>query len=529
MSTTTPVDVARKDPLAHPGVTSMRLFEYPHAPGPHLKKLYNALFQAVHPGYELAPKRIAALFPRDSGKSESAGVVFPTWVVLKYPHLRVAVISKTADLASERTRKAVEHIERYAPEFGVELEKPVPGTEVRTTDNEHTEPTLAPYGLESQLTGKHFDVIIYDDIVDWENQRTETQRRNVRQYWADYEKNLPDSASEIDGGAVQCLIGTRKHPQDLYATSILESNRWAVMLHRAVKEEDWPLIENREWKVKGTDGEVYDTVGGLPPGIQVAPGGVIPNREITVLWPNRRQPPDVLYDLVDSGDSLAIWRRENQLDPEALSGEVFKSEWLIYEEDIPKPPSSFDWMAAMDVAVIEDLQKAAEREGDYSAVCLMAVDRGEDRLRAYVVELARKRGLSVKQNKEWAADTLSGWCGDWGIEPDRLVDFPVESNKAPGVAQRLRDDTVLPARPAESTDNKEARIHDFGGAVESGEVRFIGHSGEERWREFEVNEWLQFPNAAFDDRLDVLAILWRELDRGQSSWSGSEVGLDGVL
>lgn len=528
-NTTSPVAVAKKNPLAHPGVAAMRLFEYPEPPGPHLKKLYNALYRAVSDRHPHAPKRLAALLPRDSGKSESAGVVFPTWMVLKYPELRVAVISKTADLASERTRKAVEHIEAHAPRFGIELETPVPDTELRTEVNDNKEPTLAPYGLESQLTGKHFDVIVWDDIADWENQRTATQRRNVRNYWEDYEKNLPDSASTIPGGAVQCMIGTRKHPQDIYATNVLDSNRWWVMQHRAIKESDWPLVEDRAWRVRGTDGEVYDSVQALPAGVQVAPGGVLPNQDVTVLWPDRRPPAEVLYDLVDSEESLAIWRRENQLDPEALSGEVFKSDWIRYVEDIPKPPSSFEWHAAMDVAVIEDLQEAAEREGDFSAVCLAGVDRSADPTAVYVVECARKRGLSVKQNKEWAAEMLADWTARWGIDLETLAEMPVESNKAPGVAQRLRDETRLPARPVESTDNKEARIHDFGGAVESGEVMFVGHAGQDRWRDFEVEEWLQFPNAEHDDRLDCLAILVRELDQGSSSWSGSDVGLGGVV
>lgn len=519
-----PTDIALKDPLVHPAVTSLRLFEYPEPPGAHLKKLYTALYRAMSPDHPDAPKRVAALLPRDSGKSESAAVVFPTWVVLNHPHLRVAVISKTADLAAERTRKARDHIAEYAPDVGVDLETPVPDTELRTTANEHTEPTLAPYGLESQLTGKHFDVIVWDDIVDWENQRTATQRRNVQQYWRDYEKNLPDSASQVPGGAVQCVIGTRKHEQDIYATDILDTSRWWVMQHTQIKRADWPVVENRCWSVRGSDGAVYGDIDDLPDGVNVAPDGVIPDREITVLWPERRPAESVLADLIDADDSLAIWRRENQLDPGALSGEVFKSDWIRYVEDIPHPPSSFNWWAAMDVAVIEDAQVAAERKGDYSAVCLAAVDRSADPTAVYVVELAHDRGLSVKGNKEWAERTLTEWADRWGITPKKLTNMPVESNKAPGVAQRLRDDSELPARPVESTDSKEARIHDFGGAVETDEVRFVGHAGQERWGDFEKNEWVQFPHAEHDDRLDCMAILWREISR-----SGGEVKTVGSM
>ena len=516
-------EIAEQNPLAHPAIASIQLFEYPHAPGPHLRKVYNAVWKAVDPAFPNAPTRICILLPRGSGKSESAGVVTPTWLTLAHPKLRTAIIGKTKGLAEERTKKAVEHIDNHAERFGVELEKPLPRTEVDTKANGHKELSLAPYGLESQLTGKHFDVIIWDDIADWENQRTATQRRNVRNYFRDYEKNLPDSDSELPNGAVQIMIGTRKHPQDIYETDILNSNRWHVIQHKAIKESDWPLVEQRAWSVKGTDGVVYDDVTDLPPGVQVAPDGVIPDQDMTVLWPERRPPSRVLYDLVDGDDSLAIWRRENQLDPQALSGEVFKSEWLSYKDDLPNPPSSYSWHAAMDVAVVEDLQQAAENDSDYSAVVVAAENPTDGTL--YVFPPEHKRGLSVKANRDFGVESVESVTERFGTQLDSM---PVEANKAPGVAQRLRDETHLPATPVDSTDDKESRIHNFAGAVESGEVHFIGSSKDETWRNFEVNEWLQFPNAGHVDRLDVMAILYRELERGTGEWSGSDVGVSGI-
>jgi len=527
MSTTTDSlkQLAGKDPLKHPTAASIRLFDYPHSPGPHLKKLYSTFYRATDPAFPNAPTNICALLPRGEGKSEAGGVVIPTWTVLRHPHLRVAVVSKTRALAAERTGKAVEYIQRHADRFGVDLEEPVPSTELRTAENDHTVPTLAPYGLESQLTGRHFDVIIYDDIVDWENQRTATQRRNVRNYWEDYEKNLPDDDSALPQGAVQLVIGTRKHPQDIYATNILESNRWNTMIHRAIAEEDWPLVENRRWQVRGTDGNVYDSVGDLPAGVNVAPGGVLPEEDITVLWPARRDASKVLYDIVDSGESLAIWRRENQLDPQALSGEVFKSDWLNYVPDLPHPATSYDWHAAMDVAVVEDLQAAAEGDTDYSSVAVAAVDESGAELEMYVFPPMHERGLSVKGNRDFGVRAVDSITEGYDVE---LTDMVVEANKAPGVAQRLRDETDLPARPVDSTDDKEARIHDFGGAVESAEVQFVGDSDGEVWRDWEVNEWLQFPNAGHIDRTDAMSILYRELDSGDDAWSGSDVGLGGL-
>ena len=530
--------------LAHPANASEILFEYPHAPGPHLQKLYTLIWKAVDEDYPNASTRVAALLPRGEGKSEGGGVVVPTWLILRFPWIRIAVISKTKDLAAERTAKVVDRVDHYASHFGIELEKPLPGTELDTTENSQKESTIAPYGLESQLTGKHFDVIIWDDIADWENQRTDTQRRNVRSYFRDYEKNLPDGDTDLPNGPVQLMIGTRKHPLDLYETDILLSHRWNTMVHKAIAEEDWPLVENRDWKVRGTDGKIYDDVGDLPSGVNVAPDGVIPNRDVTVIWPEHRSPESVLYDLVDSEDSTAIWRRENQQDPEALSGEVFESDWLVYEESLPKPPSSYRWVAGADVGVVEDLQEAAQGDSDFSALGIIAEDR-QNEGEAYLCGLYHERGMSVKQTADWALDHLEMFAraddrhdgptladvvddtlvDDVGLEnPHTLYsEIQVEANKAPGVAQRMRDSSRYPAVPVQSTTGKEGRIHDLGAKFEAAELRIIGDPNADRWRTFETKEWLQFPNAAHDDRLDAIELAMRVIESGgQSEFSTSD-------
>ncbi|AHG00903.1 hypothetical protein HALLA_12015 [Halostagnicola larsenii XH-48] len=507
-------------PLEHPTTTSIKCFDYSLPPGEHLKRVYNALYKAVRPEFPYAPTRLAALLPRGSGKSDGVGVVFPTWLILNLPSLRVAIVSKTADLAAERTEKAVERIEHWAPAAGVEIADSA-RTQLTTASNNHKEPSIAPYGLESQLTGKHFDVIVYDDIADWDNQRTDTQRRNVRNHFQDYEKNLPDNDSGLEQGPVQAVIGTRKHPADVYATEILDSARWDVMIHKAIHDADWDVVENRDWKVRGEDGKVYDDVADLPAGISIAPNGVIPDEEIRVIWPEQRPPEAVLYDLVDGDESVAIWRRENQQDPGALSGEVFKSDWLIYNDELPRTPDRYRWFGGMDIGVVDDLQKAAENDTDYSALAIVGAHPSGDE--AYLPLLDRARGMSVKANADWAHDLLEGFAKAYGIEFDQIL---VEANKSPGVAQRLRDNSTFPVQPIESSGSKEGRIHDLAAKFESGELQIVGDPSGEcspdptsdlKWEDFETEEWLQFPNAAHDDMLDGVEMAMQAA--GDGAWN----------
>jgi len=494
--------IAEENPLAHPAITSARLFDYSLPPGRHLETLYNAVWKAISDDFKHAPKKIARLLPRGHGKSEAMAVVVPTWTILARPDARVAVISKTRDPAGERTEKIVDTVEQYAPRFGVDVEQSARQT-LTTAANDHKEATLAPYGLESQLTGKHFDVIIWDDIVDWENQRTETQRRNVRQYFRDYTRNLVDPDSVLAGGGVQAMIGTRKHPMDLYATEILDSATWGVEIRTAIDEADWPLVEGRAWSVVGDDGETYPSVADLPADVNLANNGVEPDGPIEVLWPEHKPAESLLYDIIDGDDSLAIWRRENQQDPHALSGEVFKSDWLTYVDELPKPESSFRWLVGMDIGLVEDLQQAAEGDTDWTALAVIAWDTQADR--GYLTKLVRDRGMSVKQAADWAVTELEA------VDVDTML---VEQNANRGVAQRLRDESPIPARGTTSTGSKEERIHNMAAEFESSDVRIVGSPTEDAWTDFETREWLQFPNASHDDRLDAIEIALRGRSSG---------------
>lgn len=512
--------LAEQHPLAHPAVASIRLFDYSTPPGDHLKEVYNALWMAVDDGFPDAPRRIARLMPRGHGKTEGVGVVFPTWAILSHPDLRVAVISKTKGLAAERTEKVVDRVTHHAEAFGVDVADRS-RTELTTAANDHKEPTISPYGLESQLTGKHFDVIVWDDIADWENQRTETQRSNVRQYFRDYTRNLPARDSALDGGPVQAVIGTRKHPSDIYDTDILGSPTWDTEVYRAIHPEDWGVVESRVWSIRGTDGETYESVAALPDGVGVAPEGVEPDTDVRVLWPDLQPPEALLYDVVDGDDSLAIWRRENQQDPEALSGEVFTAEMLHYTD----PPTTDDgdplpltYVAGMDLALIDDPQKAAEQESDYFALAVVGVDPRPDVERAYLTDLYRERGLSVQEAVEWAQDRLTDSRAD---AVDALL---VEQNAGRGVGQRLRDDTEIPARNVSSTGDKHDRIHALSADFQSARLQILGDPTADPWETFETEEWLPFPTAAHDDMLDATELAMRAVGFGSVPTAGISLG-----
>jgi len=517
-------ELAENDPLAHPAVTSIRCFEFSTPPGDHLLETYTALWRATDPDFPHAPTRIARLMPRGHAKTEGVAVVFPTWVVLTHPDVRVAVLSKTKGLAAKRTEKIVNSVERWGGHFGVEIADKSK-TELTTEQGRrHKEPTISAWGLESNLTGNHFDVIIYDDIVDWDNQRTETQRRNVRNYFRDYVDNLASNDSVLPDGPVQAVIGTRKHPEDLYATDIIDSKTWDTEIYRAVHPDDWPVIDTRDWHITGSDGQRYESVAALPPDIRIANNGVHPNQDIRVLWPEQKSAESICYDIVDGDESSLVWQRENQQDPDALTGQVFTTEMLTYIDELPTTeegePKPLSWVAGLDLAKITDPQKAAEGDGDYFALAVVGIDTDTDT--AYLEYIARKRGLSTKQAKDWVTKHVTGEApGSPGFNLSKLL---VEQNAGRGVGQRLAEDAVIPAENVSSSGSKEERLHNLAADFESNELVIHGDPLAEPWHTFETAEWLPFPTAAHDDMLDAVELAMRCVDTTGVATGTASVG-----
>jgi len=497
-------------PRAHPVATAEHLFEYsqPVHTAPHLLRLYNALFKAASAGYPDALRRIAALMPRGHGKTEGGTIVFPTWAITRWPGIKIAVISKTQGSAAERVRKVGSTLERHGERLGITLAEQTK-TQITTRANaaaRHKEPTMSAHGINSQITGGHYDVVIFDDPVDWENQRLESRRQKIRNAFRDYSKNLLEKDSALPTGPVTVAVGTRKHPQDLYETEILGNRSWKVFVERALS--DWSIVSDRGYKIRAQDGNLYDEPADIPPGVDPVENGIVPDRDVDVLWPELKPLPALLYDIAFGDDAPVIWKRENQNDPAALQGTVFKSDWLTYTDELPGDPSTYTYYAGFDVAVVEDAQAAAEGNSDYSALAVLA----DSDSRQYLTHLWHERGLSVQDNADWAARKLrSATVGDHSISPSEVR---VETNKAPGVAQTLQDDSPYRVRGEDSTGAKEGRLHDLSAEFQRGDLLIVGDSTDRRWRDFEQQEWLQFPNAAHDDRLDAIEIALRNVQTG---------------
>lgn len=162
------------------------------------------------------------LLPRDHQKSAMVAYRVAWWVV-KNPWVRILYISATANLAEKQLKFIKDILESkvvayYWPELinqsrfdrekwgSTEISVDHPA---RAAENVR-DPTVFTAGLTTTITGLHFDVAVFDDVVVPDNAYTEEGRSKVQAQYSQL-------ASIESTDALQWVVGTRYHPKDLYS------------------------------------------------------------------------------------------------------------------------------------------------------------------------------------------------------------------------------------------------------------------------------------------------------------------------
>lgn len=178
------------------------------------------------------------LVPRDSFKS-TIMVAFVLWHLAKDPNLRVLIDSRTADRAKELLFHVKEHIEkneRFRELFGDW--KYIPGWREQSfvhpgRTKKFREPSIKVAGIDSPVTGGHYDLIIADDLHDESNSQSEISCNKAILH---YKTLLP--ILEPHGQLI--VVGTVWSHMDLYH-NIMESDQGWTIMKRPARLEDGSL------------------------------------------------------------------------------------------------------------------------------------------------------------------------------------------------------------------------------------------------------------------------------------------------
>lgn len=192
----------------------------------------------------------------EAGKTSQLSILRPLYAVGRNPRLRVAVVSRSKDLADKIVKTIKTYVEN-SDELRAVFPHLTPGR--KWTDSALTfggarvgvkDYSLQAFGIGSAIQGGRVDLLILDDILDWRNCRTPAQREEVKSwYWKQIAPRLTRKARVI-------VVGNAWHPQDLLHE--LAERFPAGSAHRFPVidpttglprwPERWPLEYIREWE-----------------------------------------------------------------------------------------------------------------------------------------------------------------------------------------------------------------------------------------------------------------------------------------
>ena len=179
------------------------------------------------------------LAPRGHGKSTIGDVDFCITKVLRNPDIRIMIGSKTQTQASAFLKEIRIHFEQNVNLIRIfgdwKKSRDNVWNDKEFTVNRRTvikkEATVSALGASGAVVSKHFDIIIGDDLVGFENARTEAQRKVLKEWF--YSSLYP--TLEPDGEIH--ILGTRYSPMDLYE-DLIKSKNYKVNVQQAITVKD---------------------------------------------------------------------------------------------------------------------------------------------------------------------------------------------------------------------------------------------------------------------------------------------------
>ena len=175
------------------------------------------------------------LAPRGIGKSTILTVVRCIYEVLRNPDIRILIVSNTqlqAEIFLREIKNHLENNELLTEVFGEMVGDKWDNREINVKGRRTfaKESTISCCGVGGAIVGRHYDLIIADDLVDEENSRTELQRERFKVWF--YKSLYP--CLEPDKGSRFYIHGTRYYPSDHYGHIIDVDHEFQVEVYPAI-------------------------------------------------------------------------------------------------------------------------------------------------------------------------------------------------------------------------------------------------------------------------------------------------------
>jgi hypothetical protein len=148
-------------------------------------------------------------------------VGYSLWTIARNIDTRILIVSATSFQAEGFLRRIRSHIETdpvFKETFGLIPAHPWTANELGLERKRvAVEPTLTALGVGGAIIGRHYDMIICDDIIDQDNSSTNESRRRLKEWFGAVLIPCLEPTGAIH------VVGTRWHTEDLYG-DILKSS-----------------------------------------------------------------------------------------------------------------------------------------------------------------------------------------------------------------------------------------------------------------------------------------------------------------
>ena len=396
------------------------------------------------------------LEPRGHAKTTWGNTILLSWLVGRFPDIRIGLVSNTATQSnafSRAIRWTLQSNDRYKDVFG-DLVSPAKWTDLEwlRKDSKHhgsNNVTMFSSGAGASALGKRFDLILCDDILDEDNTINIDQREKVETwFWKTLKPTL------VPGGSI-LVLGTRWAEDDLYEQLITPEQEggkgWRSLVKGAIS------VDN-----EGVEHALWPSV-----------------------WPLER----LAVERSDMGSDNFACSYLNDISG-LRDGTIFRREWFQYFDGLD-PDKNYTITMGVDLA-------SSERErADYTARAIVAEDDDHNH---YVLSIYRDK--IETGHREFVLDGVRAF--------PKLSLVVIENNQFQStLVQDLLNTTNVPVVGRKAEVDKRTRARSAAARYESHKVY---HHRSLRGGVFET-ELLSFPKG-HDDMVDALGHAMNLLDGG---------------
>jgi len=401
-------------------------------------------------------KKKLLLLPRGHLKTKLVTIGYSLQQIVANPKVRILIYSATWQMAVDLNlaiQKQLKGCVRINQIWGDLTAGSTEWSQDRTrlALNDTRDPTITSCGIDTNLVGGHYDIIIMDDVVSRDNVSTSDQIQKVIQRYR-------DSLDLLEPNGQLIVIGTRWHDSDLYGWILDPANNikssYEIMLKRA-----------------------YD-------------GNIITGDGFEALWPEKFILEELQRRLREEGWTHFSAQYLNNPVPEEDA--TFKRTWFQYYDSSDLTGKLLNKFLLIDPAI------SLSKEADYTAFVVVAQDQYGY---IYILDIIRTR-LSPNDIINEIFRLRDRW---------NLIDIGIEQVAfQKTLAYSMRDDVRFKARPFHITElkpqerSKDQRIKGLQPLYENGKILHNKLLANNIYLE---DELVRFPRSTHDDIIDALSYI----------------------